>query len=72
MPETSRKCHLMNKNMYSRRFLRHHLLTCNIHATNKYSIKLTAALSWSTEKLQTSHVSGSFSFVAKIFLMADR
>ncbi|TNN74282.1 hypothetical protein EYF80_015525 [Liparis tanakae] len=24
------------------------------------------------KKLQTSHVSGSFSFVAKIFLMADR
>lgn len=33
---------------------------------------LTGALLWSTEKLQTSHVSGSFSFVAKIFLMADR
>lgn len=33
---------------------------------------LTCALSWSTEKLQTSQVSGSFSLLAKIFLMADR
>lgn len=42
------------------------------HDNKCLSGNLTGALSWSTEKLQTSHVSGSFSFVAKIFLMADR
>lgn len=45
---------------------------CSLLARRHNSGNLTAALSWSTEKLQTSHVSGSFSFVAKIFLMADR
>lgn len=35
-------------------------------------VNLTGASSWSTEKLQTSHVSGSFSFLGGIILMADR
>lgn len=34
--------------------------------------RLTWAFSWSTEKLQTSHVSGSFSLLATILRMADR
>lgn len=50
-------------------------LICWVRMLNNKSFScgnLTAALSWSTEKLHTSHVSGSFSFVAKIFRMADR
>ena len=39
--------------------------------THLYTV-LTGALLWSTEKLQTIQVSGSFSFKADIFRMAER
>ena len=45
-------------------------LYCTI-ITRLYTI-LTGALLWSTEKLQTIQVSGSFSFKADIFRMAER
>lgn len=52
--------------------LLHHVFSFILYNYTHLHSVLTGALSWSTEKLQTIQVSGSFSVKAGIFRMAER